>query len=741
MTAWAASLRQTVASRATGIAVALLVLGAFGLRVFLTWPSVFVESYVAFLETDAWYHMRLVDALVTQFPWRLWHDPYLVHPGGEPVNAGPVFDWIVAGLALVLGGGSPSPRLVDIVGAFVPPVLGALTVVPVFVLGRELWSRRAGLWAAFMAVVMPGQMLERALLGFTDHHCAETLLSTTAMMCAVIALRRQGHRARRWAIAGGVALGAYLLTWGGGVLFVVILVAAGVTHIVVDAVRGDDSADVTRVVGPVLIVAAAMVAPWARTRPYFAYQFAALVGGTAATWALHGGQRMAVGLAWGRARWLGLIGATAIGAAILAYAVLGDHAASLLSDASRVSPFRRSGFVSEAQPLLVSKLRYPIPLWREFTSSLLLAMAGLGLWAGGMRSGARSPAHLVFAFWTIVITAATFGQVRFAYYLGVNVALLGGLACDVLLVRAARAASAPLRAMAVGVMAAAIALPGVPQLRALRLPAAALHPDWHDALSWMRSNTPEPFASPDAYLRPDAIAASHSAYGVLAWWDYGYWITRVARRVPVSNPRQTGLDRAGDVLLASSGEAARRAMDRAGAGYVVVNWQLQSSSADRQGGFFSGMVVASGGDPDDYCGFFAKREQETGRLGPRETYCYPEYYRTVAMRLYLYEGRAAAPPGPVSVVAFQHGAGDARGVKVLTAEWTFPTYEEAREFVGASGRDDIRIVSRERHVTCVPLEALDDYRVVYRSLGRENGRSSPHLVQVYEYRPDRAGAP
>ena len=35
-----------------------------------------------------------------------------------------MFDWIVAGAALLLGGGTPSPRLIDLVGAFTPPVIG-----------------------------------------------------------------------------------------------------------------------------------------------------------------------------------------------------------------------------------------------------------------------------------------------------------------------------------------------------------------------------------------------------------------------------------------------------------------------------------------------------------------------------------------------------------------------------------------------------------------------------------------
>ena len=115
----------------------------------------------------------------------------------------------------------------DVVGACAPAVIGALTGVPVYVIGRELFSRRAGLWAAFIVGVLPGQILMRSCSGFTDHHCAETLLSTTAVMWIVLALDATAPRQRlRLSGGAGVTFGCYLLTWGGGSLFVLIVVVA-----------------------------------------------------------------------------------------------------------------------------------------------------------------------------------------------------------------------------------------------------------------------------------------------------------------------------------------------------------------------------------------------------------------------------------------------------------------------------------------------------------------------------------
>lgn len=711
------------------------------MRVFLTWRLVFGQDYVAFLENDAWYHMRLVDALVRDFPWRIWHDPYLLHPGGGPVNAGPVLDWIVAGVALVLGFGSPSPRLVDVVGAYVPPVLGALTVVPVYVLGRVLFSRNAGLWAGVMVAVMPGQLLRRSLLGFTDHHCAEVFLSTTAVMFIVLALtcRATASRRRAFALAAGVALGGYLLTWSGGTLFVAIFVVWAVLQLLVDAVRGSESDDVVGVVLAVLPVAAVMVTPWAATRPYFTYQLIALVGGAVVIWVFQFGRRMGRRSTWSRATWATAAVGVVCLAATLAVIVLGESVASLVSDVSRVSPFRPRGFVAEAQPLMASELWRPIPLWEEFTFSLVLAVAGTGVLLVKGVGGKRSPQLTLLALWTATMVFATFGQVRFAYYLAVNVALIGGFAADrVLAAVGLVGARTAIRTLATCVMGCLVVVPGVPLLRPILNAAADPNQNWYDAMSWLSTNTPEPFSNSAAYYRAGPPGSAKSDYGVLAVWDYGYWITRIARRVPVSNPRQSGVQDVAAFLLASNESDANAVIERVGGRYVVVDLQLQGPSTSTMfPKHFNGILVAAGRVMQDYCGLFSEQDASTGKPGKPVVYCYPEYYRTMAMRLYLYGGRAVTPASVV-VLTTRREVRDGIALNVVTGERRFNTHDEASRFVTSSGRSDLKIVSKHPHLTCVPLEALTSYKAVFNSFDREvTSHSAPSLVQIFEYQPHR----
>ena len=721
--------------------LALIVIGAFALRVFLFWPSVFGQEYVAFAENDAWYHMRLVDALVRDFPWRIWHDPYLVYPGGEVVNAGPMLDWIIAGAALVLGAGAPSPRLIDVVGAYVPPVLGSLTVIPVYVLGRELFSRRAGLWAGLMIAVMPGQQLQRSLLGYTDHHCAEVLFSTAALMFVVLGLKshRNPSRLRSFSVAAGLTLGAYLLTWGGGVLFVAILGAFAVLQILLDSLRDVESEDVVGAVVPTLLIAAVMVAPWAGVRPQFNYQLGSLVGGATVIWALGVSRRTTQRRRWKGATWAAATIGVTSALTVLAFLMMGDSVSSLISDASRVSPFRTQEFVAEALPLMASDKWRPIPLWKEFTSSLVLAIAGSG-WLL-TRARLRSPNLTLLGLWTVTMVVATFGQVRFAYYLAVNVALIGGLACDrVLSAVGSVRTSTVTRALAASVMACVVIVPGVPELRRFRNGDASLNPNWHDALSWLGANTPEPFANRAEYYRPSPAGTAVAKYSVFAFWDYGYWITRIARRVPVTNPRQTGIEEAAAFLLSSNERDANQVVERLGARYIAVDWQLRAprtNPEDEAGKRSVLLAIMRAGRRSlrDYCGLFL--EQGSSSV----VYCYPEYYRTMAMRLYLYGGRAATPEA-VQVVSFRREVREHTAVNVITKEWSFGSYEEADLFVKTSRRPDVKIVSKHPLETCAPLDALTSYDRVFSALERDGAQpDAPPAVQLFEYRPNRQSPP
>ena len=84
-----------------------------------------------------------------------------------------------------LRGTSADTETVERVAAFVPPVLGTLSVILLWALGRRLFDWRAGLIAAALLAVLPGHFMDRTMLGFVDHHALEAFLALATLLAIV----------------------------------------------------------------------------------------------------------------------------------------------------------------------------------------------------------------------------------------------------------------------------------------------------------------------------------------------------------------------------------------------------------------------------------------------------------------------------------------------------------------------------------------------------------------------------
>jgi hypothetical protein len=121
-------------------------------------------------------------------------------------------------------------------------------------------------------------------------------------------------------------------------------------------------------------------------------------------------------------------------------------------------------------------------------------------------------------------------------------------------------------------------------------------------------------------------------------------------------------------------------------------------------------------------------------------YCYPDYYRTMGVRLYAFQGRGVTDVRPW-VVFYDERLDQGRIVKKIIREVPFTRLEDAEHFVRTSRTERVRIVSKDPLVSCVPLEPLTGFMPVYRSLGhqaRSDGTPGPSAVQVYEYQARRS---
>jgi dolichyl-diphosphooligosaccharide--protein glycosyltransferase len=651
--------------RAARIAIllALVCASALALRVVPQYDDVVQDGRVVFAGNDPWIHMRNAANVAAHWPMPSWFDPYRLAPEGQITEA-PLMDIAIAGIALA------TPFSIDAAGAWFPAVLGALVPIPLFFLTRRLFGVPEAIVAAALIAVLPGTFLAQSLLGVTDHHVAEVFLAICTLLFLVRALET-GDGGDRDAILAGIFLGFYLLTWARGAFLVLILIAWAM----LETWRG---CRIARIVAICFGVALLLAAPVAIHLPSMELTIPLLVGGTIAILVA---QRIP-------SRLVPLF-ALAIGAAIV-IAVPG-----LLRQAARFLPGAGAATVAEVQPLLRAEGRFSVwPLWWELTTSAFLAPIGVAL----ILRHLPSPRRLLLV-WSLAVTAAALAQGRFAYYMAAAAAIFSAVAAVRLFHRGLG------KVFAAAIIAAIVIYPNVPA--AIRVASGTLPrptSGWLAALDWMRAETPEPFGSPAAYVaRYTKSTAPRAAYSVMAWWDYGWWVSAIARRPPATNPTQVAVREAAQFYTATTEADALEVLASRRSRFVIVDRSLPMTVAGA-GRVMSSQLetIARWGETDP--SRFYELAWDRGR--PLFLY-HPDYYRTMAIRLFGYDGRRWTPSNSTWAVMV-----DLK--RNLVASRRFATYEDAVDFVDRE-RGGWRLVGLDPVRSCVPLEPLTRFSLAFAS--------------------------
>ena len=102
-----------------------------------------------------------------------------LYPSGSNIYWGPLFPMIIA-LCCMITGATTRPEIIGI-ALLVPPLMGAVTVVVMYYVGKTCGDWKTGLLAAGFTAIVSGQYFSRSLYGYIDHHIAEVLFS--AIFC------------------------------------------------------------------------------------------------------------------------------------------------------------------------------------------------------------------------------------------------------------------------------------------------------------------------------------------------------------------------------------------------------------------------------------------------------------------------------------------------------------------------------------------------------------------------------
>jgi dolichyl-diphosphooligosaccharide--protein glycosyltransferase len=176
--------------------------------------------------------------------------------------------------------------------------------------------------------------------------------------------------------------------------------------------------------------------------------------------------------------------------------------------------------------------------------------------------------------------------------------------------------------------------------------------DWYESLAWLKENTPAPGLDYYAlYQEPPLNETTNKrerydypepAYSVISWWDYGHWITRIARRIPVASPLgQDGIGgpyRGNDpgacvFFIAKNESVANEVADALDVKYVVSDFMM----ADAYNAFynkFGAMTVWA----NDTGGYYTQVQTDQGpQVMPSA-----KYYTTIVARLHIFDGTGVA---------------------------------------------------------------------------------------------------
>jgi dolichyl-phosphooligosaccharide-protein glycotransferase len=530
----------------TGVAVLTICAFAFGVRV-INWNDVFVGDEVRCIENDAYYHMRRVFLAVENRLQVPAYDSYMNFPDGLYCNWPPLFDWLIAGTALLLGCGHPSANLIDTVGAFVPPVLGALTVLVVYLIGAFCFGRKPALLTAFVFALLPYH-IQVSVLGRPDHHVAVVLLSSLLFLSIMhlAAAQRRCHMFEL-SLIGGFLLFANLATWIGSLLFVGVLL--GFFSILIFLNRCDEKRLVSLTVAGAGIFACAALFLWplvSRTHWWLTNQ---------PTWSALSSCHLAVlcccALALliemaairltlmtksssSNARWK--YGVTILALSAAAILLARNSIIESLLDAPRwflkQDPLMRQ--VYESNPLTLRSAM------ENFTGLAVLLPVILLMMCWRWWKNDRKELLALFPLWTIAAGISAVIQERFSDIFSVNAAILiGGLSAIALAVeRQPPSSPMPLPTRAripiVAVLLIVYALASWPTLKWLKSYwINARSPQTqrtivYEMCHWLRDNTP---AQPGYDLK----GGGKPDYSVLAGWPLGNAITYLGHRANVAN--------------------------------------------------------------------------------------------------------------------------------------------------------------------------------------------------------------
>lgn len=475
-----------------------------------------------------------------------------------------------------------------------PVFFGALTVFPTYLLTKKIGGAGAGLIASLTIAFSPPIIVRGGLGWFKSEPLALFLMIFSAYLLLSALDSKTTKISAMWrALLGGLLLGYALTAWGGaqyfnGVVGLLLLISPFL------------DVDLKRVVqAGSIFVASDLMAASAFPRPG-----PSIVLNPAGAILLFGLLFSILALYikgavdprdYKKALIPAFLGLVLVGLATMSFGLISGLSGRYMT---AIYAFQRTG-----NPLVESVAEHQLPTGGDFFSSYSLLLF-LGIFGAYVLLKKRT----VFSAYALILGITSFYVAgsfsRLMVYPSVAIAILAGVGFSQLATTVLRPAAVPVAKKRVGVYgtrpevkvlyvifvifilaysanfqwASSYGMPTSIAVSALTYNPGFPVPDWLEALTWIRENTPE-----------DAVLAS--------WWDYGYWIAVMGNRTSLADNatiNSTRIAQIGRMFMSDEKEALTILKDEFNADYVAVFVAAQELRDPSTGQTF--YVLGPGGD-------------------------------------------------------------------------------------------------------------------------------------------------
>ncbi len=742
---------------------------------------------------DPLYNLRQIEQILANFPGYSWFEAMTLFPTGQVIHWGPLFPFICSIFCLIAGATSRSEIIQ--VALWVPPILAAFMVPVMFFLVRKIWDGKAGLIAAALIAVIGGQFFFRSLAGYLDHHIAEVLFSTLYAIAYLYTLdfcRNSSIDLKQWktlkvpvmvSCIAGVAYVLGFLTMPTMILFAFITALTTIGLFIYEYYHGRHG-EYLVVINTVIFGISFLISLILHPSQGFGLEsytlghsisYVFLIAGTIVLYAL---SRFLKGKPWY------VFLASIVGLALSVVLVLALALPTLyqvfiigLQSFFGLSPYTIT--IQEARPWTLSEA------WAVFNFGLLLMIGGILVLLYKTWKEYR-PGHIFVLVWSFFIIIAAFREVRYEYYLAVNIAMLGGICVGYVLERAwpdilamgkKKAAKEPepeqqpvkgsakkkkadrisqkatrkavskskinyVNILLAGLACAFAIIFAVLSLQQQYAVASSggirMNQDWRESLEWMNGNTPVTGVDYYTIYEKDNFTYPATAYGVMSWWDYGHLITYLANRIPNANPFQSGVagpNGSATFFVSGMESATNEVANNQGTRYVVTDIEMATGKFWAMATWYNTTEMQAPYQPT----YYIPDPANPGTYQPLTGYT-DQYFITTVSRLHNFDG-SSTPAGEVYYIEYTTSIGTRSDQRVITKA----TVMDAEEAHAAAARYNQQaqpgtgaaVISTNFIQPTTDIPAMSHYRLVHESPTNVFSGTSPDVkyVKIFEYVP------